>query len=99
MMTLRDVLAQLEDLDEDSTIYVDGGAEAELAARAVVDVEPEDGGIPADADGLDYLLEVSLAKEVLDVWRQWRDGRSPSVVERHEAVMYYAANDAYLPAP
>jgi hypothetical protein len=45
-----------------------------------------------------YLLEVSLAREVLEVWTAWRDGRRPTISEACEAIIYYASNDAYLPA-
>ena len=97
-MTLRDILERVHELDDDLTIYAEGGANAEMSSRAVVAMEPEGGSLPAEAEGLEYLLEVALAAEVLDVWRQWRDGREPSLQERHEAVTYYAANDAYIPA-
>ena len=44
-----------------------------------------------------YLLEVRLAKDVLRVWSEWRDGAAPSAEDRVEAVTYYARNDAYIP--
>jgi hypothetical protein len=44
-----------------------------------------------------YLLEVLIAREVLEVWSAWRDGRIPSVEEACEAIIYYADNDAYQP--
>lgn len=49
------------------------------------------------AKGMPYLLEVFLAKEVLGVWSQWRNGCIPSSDERCEAVIHYAKNDAYKP--
>ena len=47
---------------------------------------------------MSYLLEVSLAKEVVQVWSEWRDGRRPTAIDKCEAVIYYAEHDAYLPA-
>jgi len=47
--------------------------------------------------GWRYLLEVLIAREVLDVWSAWRDGRIPSVEEACDAIIYYADNDAYQP--
>jgi hypothetical protein len=44
-----------------------------------------------------YLLDVAIAKEVLDVWASWRSGATPSLAEAADAVTYYAANDSYKP--
>jgi hypothetical protein len=98
MMTLRDIISRLGEFDREHTIYADGGPAAALDDPAVVAFEPDDGSLPAEANGLDYFLEVSLAQEVLVVWKSWRDGREPSIDEAHEAVAYYATNDAYMPA-
>lgn len=57
-------------------------------------VEPAEGKGPA---GLTYLLEVSLARDVLDVWTSWRNGAQPSPEEAARAVIYYAQHDAYEP--
>ena len=96
-MTLRDLLRQLDTLDGELTIYAEGGPAAGLDDRAVAAEEPEDGSLPDKAAGLDYLLEVSLAAEVSRVWSEWRDGREATAEELHEAVCYYASNDAFLP--
>ena len=40
--------------------------------------------------------EVELAKEAIEVWRQWRDGAEPSAAQRCAAVIHYAVNDAFL---
>jgi len=47
-------------------------------------------------EGMKYLLEVELAKEVIQVWRDWRNGKEPSPLEKYQAVLYYEENDAYL---
>ncbi len=44
-----------------------------------------------------YYLEVSQAQEVVQVWKEWRGGREPTLADRHEAIRFYAMNDAYLP--
>lgn len=49
--------------------------------------------------GLSYVLAVNIAKEVLKVWRQWRNGTVPTVSQMCEAVIHYANNDAFLPPP
>jgi hypothetical protein len=47
--------------------------------------------------GLDYLLEVELAREVLHVWANWGHGRQPTPEEAARAVIHYAQHDAYEP--
>jgi hypothetical protein len=98
MTTLRDLVERLEQVDDELTLYAQGGSEATPESKAVAAREPEDGSLPADAHGMEYLLEVAEAQEVLEVWREWREGREPTPVERCEAIVYYARNDAYLPA-
>lgn len=58
---------------------------------ALSDVE----GIGTNFEGLQYFLEIEVAREVLDVWKQWRDGRIPTEKEKFEALTHYADNDAY----
>jgi hypothetical protein len=42
------------------------------------------------------VLELDVAKEAIEVWRQDRDGAEPSAAERCAAVIHYAVNDAFL---
>src|SRR4051794_37255170 len=51
----------------------------------------------AEAAGMSYVLEVRIAKEVLEVWAEWRGGRPPSQHDKYAAVIHYATHDAYLP--
>lgn len=95
MTSLKQLLVSLPDLDDDLTIY--STREATAGSPAVAALEPDSGDLPKSAEGLDYLLEVSLAKEVAEVWRSWRDGREPSPEELCEAVIFYAENDAFIP--
>ena len=92
-LTLRDVITRLDEFGDDVTIYVE---RPDPAARAVVAMEPEDGGVPPEASGLVYFLEVQLAKEAIDVLRA-RSERAPTADETFAAVIYYAQNDAWLP--
>ena len=93
-VTLREVIASLDEFSDDETIYAEAPSPA---ARAVVAAEPESGATPDAASGLAYLLEVALAREAIDVWRRWRPGRTPTLDDQVAAVTYYAANDAWLP--
>ena len=96
-MTFGELVERLDSLDGELTIYAEGGPEATKEASAVAAREPEDGTHPAEARGLEYLLEVDEARRVLDVWRRWRGGREPGTNEKCEAISHYAARDAYLP--
>lgn len=49
------------------------------------------------ASGFRLVLEVAVAREVVEVWSAWRGGREPSPDEAAAAVIHYAENDAYLP--
>ena len=97
-MTLSEVLLALRELDGALTIFCEGGLSGDRSSRAIICEESESGAQTCpDDSGLTYLLEVDTAIEVIEVWSAWRDGRSPTPQERVEAVLYYAANDAFLP--
>jgi hypothetical protein len=66
-------------------------------SRAVVARDSHDGSEPLGTAGFNYFLEVYLAKEVIDVWRNWRGGREPNLAQMCEALIFYASRDAYLP--
>jgi hypothetical protein len=90
---LGDVLDGLDKLDDDeATIFVKDGPVDE-STESLVLAEGEEPPL-----GFKYLLEVYLAKNVIDVWSKWRDGKRPSRAERTTAVAHYASHDAYLPA-
>jgi hypothetical protein len=93
-MRLRDVIARLDELGDDETIYAQSAA---AEARALVAAEPDDGSVPAGAEGLSSLLEVDAAREAIAVWRAWRPGQTPTLDDKVAAVAYYARNDAWLP--
>ncbi len=92
MQTLRDVVRALDELDDEATIYTDGSSPA---ARAAVVADASDGA--AEAAGLRYFLEVALAKDAVQVWREWRGSARPTLDDKLMAISYYATHDAYLP--
>jgi hypothetical protein len=90
---LGDVLGVLDKLDDDeATIFVKDGPVDE-STESLVLAEGEE-----TSPGFKYLLEVYLAKNVIEVWSKWRDGKRPSRAERTTAEAHYASHDAYLPA-
>jgi hypothetical protein len=92
---LIDVIAHLDEYSDEQTIY--SRPQPTPQSDAVVLAETEDGSTrPASAGGLHYVLEVFIAKEVIDVWQEWR-GRAPTPDEACRAVLHYAKYDAYEP--
>ena len=93
---------KLYDLGDELTIYAKRiGPEWTLDSEGVAVVPNEDGNMspsPPGAESMEYFLEVSIAKEVAEVWVEYRtqSGRATSPEEICKAVIYYADNDAYL---
>lgn len=97
MPTLRDLLSNIDAMDPDSTIYTPGQRPLTLDSPAMAAREPDSGSFPREAAGMEYLLEVRLAQEAMEVWSVWRDGRQPTTEEKLAAVAFYADHDSYLP--
>ncbi len=95
METLEDLLRILPSLDPRMTIVA--SPRRPLSAGSPARLAPEGEGRHEAGSDLTYLLEVWLAREVAEVWAEWRNGRTPTTDELIEAVTYYADNDAYLP--
>jgi hypothetical protein len=96
-MILAELLDDLDTLGDDLTIYAEADPDWDASSLAIASQEPENGSLPAVAAGMKYFLEVAIAKDVLQVWREWRDGQEPTMQEKCEAVIYYALNDSYMP--
>lgn len=89
MTTLFDLIAALDDLDASAVLHVARPWSPTSTAVAVDDDEPP--------EGLAYLLEVDVAREVVAVWIAWRDNRRPTLDDMCQAIIYYAQHDAYQP--
>jgi hypothetical protein len=99
--TLIDLIDRLSEVDVSDRfnppiIYSEGGPNASTKARAIICPAPDDGlECPLDPT-LTEVLMVSLAQEAIRVWGNWRH-RTPNRLQKFEAVMYYARNDAFFP--
>ncbi|MEJ2600980.1 MAG: hypothetical protein P8Z00_21795 [Anaerolineales bacterium] len=97
-MKLIELLDNINQFDDDSVIFVPINSrphedtEAMVSRIILIDEPP---GIQTP-EGMKYLLEVELAKEVIQVWKDWRNGNEPSPFEKYQAVLYYAEKDAYF---
>ena len=66
-------------------------------SEAVVLNEGAVNHVAPSAPDFGYLLEVDLAKDVIRVWSEWRDGAQPTSVEATQAVIFYGEYDSYQP--
>lgn len=92
-MTLIEVVRNLEAIDSESTIYA---AQPWIAhSVSLVAREPESGGVPAEADrlGLEYFLEVLIAREVIEGWKS-NLASNPTLQETVARLIQYALYDA-----
>jgi len=92
-MTLLEITEKLGELDREQTIYAVKPWSPESAA--VVDAEPQGGGVPREAAklGMSYFLEVFIAQDFLDDW-QVSLPKKPAAKERCKRLIDYAINDA-----
>ena len=89
--TLAEIVDSLETLNEDHCIF----ARKPWSTDTLATVGPltDDFRVPAEMghEGFEYLLEVDIAKDVLEVF----GARRPTLQERRNLILYYAENDAY----
>lgn len=90
-MTLGEVIVRLAEFNREHTIYAAKPWTADSEARV-----QQDPHSTAPLDGLDYVLDVYTALDVIEVWREHRDTAHPTIAERCTALVYYANHDAYL---
>jgi hypothetical protein len=91
-MKLREALDQVGHLDDDKVIFARRpwilDTEAEIGR-----LDDESLGVPEAIRnrGLEYFLDVPVAREVLEVF----GNREPTVEERRALLLFYAEHDAY----
>lgn len=90
-MKLKDALDQIESLDDGHVIFA--RRPWSLDAEAEVGLPDAEFRVPKGvvSRGLDYFLEVHVAREVLEVF----GNQSPTLDQRRALLMFYAENDAY----
>jgi hypothetical protein len=77
---LSEIVANLDPTDDDWTSFAD------RSAPAGPDTPAQVAAAEGEVNCLQYFLEVYLAKEALEVWSQWRDGRKPSLTDKFQMV-------------
>jgi hypothetical protein len=91
VMTLEEVVAMIEGLDEEDVIFSE--KPWSINGRAITGRLNSDYRVPTSisSNGLEYFLEASTAREVLEVFGD----RTPSITEQCDLLIYYAENDAF----
>lgn len=93
VMKLKELVIDLESLDEAATIYV---AEPwSVDALALAEVESSAGGLPDNAakGRFKYFLEVAIARDFLSDWEIGLE-RPVSIDEKCDRLIRYAIDDA-----
>jgi hypothetical protein len=90
-VTLGEVLARVEEFSEEETVF--SRRPWRFDEDAILVRMDEEGRIPSSttAAGWDYFLEVTVAKEVLEVF----EGAPPTPGERRNLLLFYGENDAF----
>ena len=96
-MTLLEVAENLHSLDNSETIFAKRNPAWSETSEAILCETSATDSVPAESEGFEYFLEVHVAKETVEVWSEWRDGRQPTISEKLEAMIYYAEQDSWLP--
>lgn len=90
-MKLEEALDQVQQLDDDAVIF----AKKPWTLESDAEIGPLDSDLrvpkPIIDRGLEYFLESSVVREVLEVF----GNRESTEAERRALLMYYAENDAY----
>ena len=92
-MNLHDVISKIDEFDEDQTIYLRRPWAQD--SPAMVAFEPDDGGLPAEAEehGLGYFVEVAIARDIIEELEE-SHSTPPAVSEQCERLIQYAATEA-----
>ena len=93
--TLKELLENLESLDDELTIYAKSDPEWSPDSYAIACSPLQDGTTkpPPEAVGMEYFLEVFIAKEVVEDLESIGQTK-PSLQEICNAVIHYAKYDA-----
>src|SRR2546425_512865 len=97
MNTFADLVADLEDLDGELSIWA--APRWRASSLAVVACEPGDGTVPAAAPGMTFLCTVADARRIVRQRAAWTPGRPSSLAEQCDAIIYYAVYDEAQPPP
>jgi hypothetical protein len=96
-MKLIELIDNLDSLSDGQMIFIASNELVREDIQAITGLVQENVETGKTPTGMKYFLEVNLAKEVLEVWEMWRDGKKPTLHEKFQALVYYFDYDAYMP--
>jgi hypothetical protein len=102
-MTLHEIIQSIESHPEGATIFAEriNGAFRPESRAVLIEMTDEELSMPVQevaasrTPGADYFLEIFVAREVLEGWREYRQGTEITPNELTEVMIYYAENDAW----
>ena len=95
VIPLGRIIDEIGEFNDELIVYAPTGVQVSPETPVYL-VDEENEEPPA---GTEYVLGLSLIKNVLKVWSAWRNGAVPTIPQACEAVLHYAKYDAYLPVP
>lgn len=92
-MKLLNIVTNLSTFPAEATIYAESPWKPE--SKAIVAAEPETGELPLEArkNGLQYFLEISIAKDFIEGWLGHQK-EVPSIEQQCQRLIHYATYDA-----
>lgn len=92
-MNLREAIRDLDSFDVEGTIYA--ARPWNEKSTAIVALEPISGSQPEEAErlGLEYFLEIFIAREILDMWIS-SGNEPPTLEEKCSRLIAYAIDDS-----
>jgi len=104
-MTLLDICLRLEEFSQSGVIFAEriaGDFTPQSRAEVLLLGSDDSRGSVIQlagerCPGLSYCLEISIARDAVEVWSQWHGGQQAGTTERAEAICYKANTDAWGP--
>jgi len=98
-MTLSEIISRLDELPEDATIFaVQSEGHWYPHSLAFLTEEEQDEQYQVFAGvKMRYMLEIFLAREVIEAYQEHYHTLTPTDEEKLKAIIYYAEHDCYLP--
>jgi len=104
-MTILQIAARLDEYQEDGVIFAElvngvftGDSNAVVLTLSEEELVQNTSEVSNNrCPGLEYCLEIGIAKDARNVWSRWREGQGPIATEIAEAICHKANFDAWGP--
>jgi len=104
-LLILDIADRLDEFDRDAFIFAErlDGVFKPFSRATVLSLSDSEHQEPVSevaarrAPGLEYCLEIELARDSVEVWSRWRTNKRPSPMDAAEAICHKATHDAWGP--